>query len=229
MVLLKSSIYWLKTPSLTWKPHLSHINQKISRALFSLKQVKHFLPKQYMKTLCYSLIHSHLSYGSLVWRNVTQLALPQTILLQKRAIRLINNAKYNSHTDLLFRSSRIVKLAESVEYQAALLAFDLNTRKLPILFNDIFTFNRDCQTTVWQDSLPLISIPKIWNKWMNVLTYQITRGHFKYQLKTYIIDTYPERVKCYNLRCNDSYRWPLVIINPVTSNFISFVVIDKMT
>jgi len=34
--------------NLTWKHHLSHINQKVSRALFSLKQVKHFLPKQCM-------------------------------------------------------------------------------------------------------------------------------------------------------------------------------------
>jgi hypothetical protein len=48
--------------NLTWKYHLSHINKKVSRALFSLKQVKHFLPKQCMKTLYYSLIHSHLSY-----------------------------------------------------------------------------------------------------------------------------------------------------------------------
>ena len=28
--------------NLTWKYHLSHINHKVSRALFSLKQVKHF-------------------------------------------------------------------------------------------------------------------------------------------------------------------------------------------
>ena len=127
---------------LTWKYHLSHINQKVSQALFSLKQVKHFLPKQCMKTY-YSLIYSHLLYGTLVWENVTQSALCQTILLQKRAICLINNAKYNSHTDRLFHSSRILKLADLVEYQAALFAFDINTKKLLISFNDIFTFNRD--------------------------------------------------------------------------------------
>jgi len=42
-----------------------------------------------------------------------------------------------------FRSFRILKLADLVEYQAALFAFDLNTNKLPMSFNDIFTFNRD--------------------------------------------------------------------------------------
>ena len=192
--------------NLTWKHHLSHINQKVSRALFSLKQVKHFLPKQCKKTLSYSLFYSHLSYGNLVWGNATQSALRQTILLQKRAIRLINNAKYNSHTDPRFRSSRILKLADLVEYQAALFAFDLNTKKLPISFNDIFTFNRDLPNArvtrqsdhlyvaksynIFASRLPLISIPKIWNKWMNVLIYQTTQGHFKYQLKTHIFDAY---------------------------------------
>jgi len=136
----------LNDENLTWKPHLSHINQKVSRALFSLKQVKYFLPKQCMKTLYYSLIHSHPSYRNLVWGNATQSALRQTILLQKRAIHLINNAMYNSHTDPLFRSFRILKLGDLVEYQAALLAFDLNTKKLPISFND--TFNRDLQRPV---------------------------------------------------------------------------------
>jgi len=208
--------------NLTWKHHLTHINKKVSRALFSLKQVKHFLPKQCMKTLYYSLIHSHLSYGILVWGNATQSALHQTTLLQKRAIRLINNAKYNSHTDPLFRSSHILKLADLVEYQAALFAFDLNTKKLPISFNDIFTFNRDLPNTrvtrqsdhlyvaksynVFAGRLPLISIPRIWNKWINLLTYQTTRGNFKHQLKTNIFDSHLEIVRCNNKRCNDCYR-----------------------
>jgi hypothetical protein len=94
--------------NLTWKHHLTHINKEVSRALFSLKQVKHFLPKQCMKTLYYSLIHSHLSYGLLIWGNENQSALRQMTFLQKNAIRLINNAKYNSYTDPLFRSSHII-------------------------------------------------------------------------------------------------------------------------
>ena len=138
-----------------------------------------------------------------------------------------------------FRSSRILKLADLVEYQAALFAFDLNTKTLPIPFNDMFTFNIDLPNArvtrqsyhlyvtksynIFASRLPLISIPEIWNTWMNALTYKTTQRHFKYQLKTQIFDAYPERVKCYNLRCNDFYRWIQVIINPVTSHFISFL------
>ena len=54
---------------LTWQYHVSHVNSKVARSLFAIKQVKHFLPKNSVKTLYHSLIHSHFSYGLLVWGN----------------------------------------------------------------------------------------------------------------------------------------------------------------
>ena len=84
--------------NLTWKHHLSHINKKISSAIFAIKQVKKILPTYCLETLYYSLIHSHLSYGILTWGAANLSVLHQTTLLQKRAIRVIHNAKYNSHT-----------------------------------------------------------------------------------------------------------------------------------
>ena len=51
--------------------HISHINKQISRTLFMLKQVKHFLPIDSMKTLYRSLIQPHLSYEILAWGNAS--------------------------------------------------------------------------------------------------------------------------------------------------------------
>ncbi len=208
--------------NLTWKEHLSHINKKISRALFSLKQVKHVLPKRCMKTLYYSLIHPHLSYGILAWGNSTQSALRQTTLLQKRAIRLINNAKYNSHTDPLFRGSRVMKLIDLLEYQASLFVFDFEAITLPVSFNDTFTFNRDMPNArdtrqshhlhvaktynVFAGRLPIFNIPRIWNKWVNKIPHDGTRWQFKSQLKAHIYGNYPDIVKCNNIRCNECYH-----------------------
>ena len=207
--------------NLTWKEHISHVNKKISRALFSIKQVKNVLPKQCLKTLYYSLIHSHLSYGILVWGNATQSALRQTTLLQKRAIRLINKAKYNSHTDPLFRISHVMKLNDLMEYEATLFAFDFKTKKLPVSFNDIFMFNRDMPNArltrqsdqlyvakshnAFSSKLPLYNIPRTWNKFMHLIPYDVTRSQFKRRLKSHIFDMYPETVRCNNPRCNDCY------------------------
>ena len=51
---------------------MSHVNSKVARSLFAIKQVKHFLPINSMKTLYHSLIHSHFSYGLLVWGNASK-------------------------------------------------------------------------------------------------------------------------------------------------------------
>jgi hypothetical protein len=56
---------------LTWKHHLAHINTKISRALFIIKQVKNVLPVESLRTLYFALIHPFLSYGVTVWGNVS--------------------------------------------------------------------------------------------------------------------------------------------------------------
>ena len=88
--------------NLTWKKHVTFVNKKIANALFSIKQVKHILPFESLRTLYYSLIQSHLSYGIIVWGNADKSVVKSTFLLQKRAIRVINNAPYNGHTDHSF-------------------------------------------------------------------------------------------------------------------------------
>jgi len=87
---------------LTWKYHIAHVNTKVSRSLFFIKQVKNFLPSESMRTLYFALVHSHFSYGILAWGNANKTVLHRSIVLQKRALRIINNANYNGHTDPLF-------------------------------------------------------------------------------------------------------------------------------
>ena len=54
---------------LTWKEHINVISSKISRAMFAINRVKHILPHKSLKSLYYTLIHSHLIYGMQAWGN----------------------------------------------------------------------------------------------------------------------------------------------------------------
>ena len=49
--------------NLSWKYHINEVNKKVSRALFSIKQVKKILPLHCLRTLYNALIQPHLSYG----------------------------------------------------------------------------------------------------------------------------------------------------------------------
>ena len=50
---------------LTWKEHINIISSKIYRAIFAINRVKH----KSLKSLYYTLIHSHITYGIQAWGN----------------------------------------------------------------------------------------------------------------------------------------------------------------
>ena len=85
--------------NMTWNSHTNQIANKINRNIATMHKLKHMLPTFPMKTLYESLISSHLNYGILAWRsNNTRL-----YKLPKKAIRTVANAKYNAHTEPLFK------------------------------------------------------------------------------------------------------------------------------
>jgi len=112
--------------------------------------------------------------------NASKTALHCSIVHQKRALRIINNANYNGHTDPLFKTSRILKLNELYEHQDLIFIFDYITNKLPLSFANTFQFNRDhldLRPTRQADmihiarcplqfarKLSLYALPEIWNK-----------------------------------------------------------------
>ena len=116
--------------TLSWKHHLSYINKKIARAMYALKRAKQFLPADCLKTLYYSLIHPHLSYGLLAWGNASKTALLSSVSLQKRAIRIICNSNYKSHTEPLFKKSEVLKLYDLYTYNVALFMYDYCTKNV---------------------------------------------------------------------------------------------------
>ncbi len=66
---------------LTWKNHVNHINSKISRALFAIKQAQKYLPPESLKSLYFALIQPHLIYGILAWGKANKTIINKTEIL----------------------------------------------------------------------------------------------------------------------------------------------------
>ncbi len=177
--------------NLTWKSHIKHVNTKVSRALFLLKQVKHVLPAESLRTLYYSLINSHFAYGIIAWGNADKSIIKPSFMMQKRAIRVINNAPHNGHTEPLFKSSGILKLDDLFEYQCVMFMHDYLVNNLPMSFNGTFIANRDvpnarptrqsnllhiprCDSN-FARKLPYYFLPSVWNE----LARLIPDGHLQ--------------------------------------------------
>ena len=204
--------------SLSWKKHIANVNSKMSRAIFAIKQVKKFLPHESLRSLYYALVHPHLSYGILAWGNASSSFTNKTSLLQKRAVRTIHNAPYNSHTEPLFRSAGILKLTDLYEYQTVLFMYDYCNNKLPPSFSSVFQFNYEIQVarptrqsrlmyikrchSTFSQKLPLYHFPNIWNNWFDFANNMSSHNVLKTNMKSWYITSYQNVVKCSNSYCS---------------------------
>ena len=211
---------------LNWKAHISHLNRKLSRALFAIKQIKHFFPHVIQKTLYYALVHPHIEYGILAWGGANSSILRHTVVMQKRAMRYIHNSTYNSHADPLFKLSSIMKLEDVYNYQMALFMYDLSHKKnfhylLTPPSNLLMKFSHrvtrqslkmyipKCHTEfVRKLHVPLYLFPKAWNKWSDIICAPISRNQSKKHIKSTFINSYHDKIKCTNRHCKDC--WALV-------------------
>lgn len=115
---------------LTWKFHINTISQKISKTIGIMCKLKNILPLHVLLTLYNSLILPYLSYGILVWGTHAY----KMTKLQKKAIRVITNAKYNSHTEPIFKKLNLLKITDLSALQELKFAFRLENGMLPYYF-----------------------------------------------------------------------------------------------
>ena len=144
----------------TWKQDIAAVKRKVSSTLFFIKQVKHVLPPDSLRTLYFALIHPHLSYVITVWGNADQNVIIPLMLVQKRAIRVINHASYYSHTGPKFKKSGILKLEDLFYYQSLLFIHDYMSNKLPNSFNGCFPTNSDMSNALTTRQSRLLHVPK---------------------------------------------------------------------
>lgn len=94
---------------MSWNEHIKILLTKLSKAAGVLSRCRHILPANVKRTLYYALLNSHLYYCASVWGNTTLTNLHKLTLIQKKALRTIENATFLEHTDPLFRKYRIIK------------------------------------------------------------------------------------------------------------------------
>lgn len=121
--------------NLSFDAHVHKVSNKLSRSIGTLNKLKRFLPENTLILLYNSLILPHLQYAILCWGSKTS----RMFKLQKRAVRIISNSKYNSHTDPIFKRLRILKISDV--YKLSLLKFYYKFKKetLPKYFHTMFS------------------------------------------------------------------------------------------
>ena len=95
---------------MTFKSHVIHLSQRLSRTAALLYQVKDLMPEFVLKKMYYAHVQSLLCYCNLIWCNTNKTDLNPIALLQKRIIRIITNSNILAHTQPLFQQSKILNI-----------------------------------------------------------------------------------------------------------------------
>ena len=125
-------------PYLNGYYHCDVLSKKLKRANGMLMKIRHFVQKKDLRAIYFSLFSSHLSYGSQIWGQQKTTYTERLSKLQNRSLRLIEFTDLNANTYPLFRSNKILKLADQVEVQNCLFVHDFFKQNLPKCFNDYF-------------------------------------------------------------------------------------------
>ena len=120
--------------TLNWDRYIDKIANKRSRTLGVMNKLKHFIPKYTLKIMYRSLIPPHFNNNILLWGFNTH----RLIKLQKIAIIIITDSKYNSHTEPLLKSLNMLKINDIFIIQCLKFFHNYLNDRVPGFFRIVF-------------------------------------------------------------------------------------------
>ena len=107
---------------LKWNKHQNSISLKLTKTVGVLNRLEYEYPLAILKTLYNTLFLSHLNYGILQWGSETE----SIHKVQKRALRIISDNKFNAHTEPICRAERLLKVKEINYIDSGFTSFVIN-------------------------------------------------------------------------------------------------------
>ena len=129
--------------NLNWKAHIDQIALKISKTIGMIAKLRHFVPLSIIVKLYQSLIFPFLTYGISSWGQASQSTLDKLLLLQKRAIRLMNFSPKCEHAIPFFVNLNILPVHFLYVESVSCLMYDVQNKLAPTRIQKLFTHVSD--------------------------------------------------------------------------------------
>ena len=120
--------------NLKWNKHIDHVSIIVSKVIGIMFRLKCILPSDVLQILYNSLIMPHFHYCLLTWGSTIKNG-HKLHLLQKKALRLVDNSHYIAHTDPIFKKLHMVKIIDMFNISVWKFYFKLMNNLLPPYFN----------------------------------------------------------------------------------------------
>jgi hypothetical protein len=208
-------------PQLSFKNHLLKLNRKLSTGLYFLRNVRNFLNPTALKFIYFALFHSHLIYAIQAWSCTSESLLKPIFIKQKQAIRILSNAKYNAHTEPLFKNLRILPFPKLCLFFKVQFMQQFTQKFLPAIFNNTWVTNSirragqnhvelrndenlaiPFSRTITISRLPIFSFPRIWEEFPSEhIKFLRNKIEFNFELKNFLLSQLSDTPTCERLLC----------------------------
>jgi len=126
---------------LKWKSHIDHIAATISRNIGIMNRSRFFLGREHLSLLYNSLVLPYLNYCCLIWGHSSQSLTNKLSILQKKAMRIIDNQSRIAHSNPIFVKLKLLKLKDIAKQQSIILMHSVITQQAPTLIRSIFNLS----------------------------------------------------------------------------------------
>ena len=116
--------------------HINAITKKISKNIGVLYKLKQYLPCETLLSVYRSIIEVYINYCNLLFGNASYTHLSPLVVAQKKAIRIVANQPYRSHTNPIFLFLNLLKVADIYKYQLGIYMW-----KNEVIFEQNFRIN----------------------------------------------------------------------------------------
>ena len=106
--------------NLNWKQHIHDITIKLNRPNSLLFIIRNYVNKYILRTTYFALFDFHINYANLIWGQNLH-AVSRIVILQKKALRIMNFQSRDSHSSPLFKSNHILKLQDKILIENTLM------------------------------------------------------------------------------------------------------------
>ena len=183
---------------LTFKTHINHLTQRLSRTCALIYRVKELMPTFVLKNIFHAHVGSVINYCNIIWANTYPTNLQPLKLILKRIIRNVSNSEFLAHTAPIYQRLKILDLECTRKMSLALYFRKTYNAIIPLIRanHDYLTRYRDRlrppqhRLTLFQNSF-LFQAPTFWNIICNEYPPQIKNSPslntFKSRLKSHLL------------------------------------------
>ena len=130
--------------------HVNDLLIKLNRANALLFKMRKYVSLKILRSIYFAIFDSYLSYCCLVWAQ-NRGTIQRIVILQKKAVRIVNFQPMNFHTSALFKQNFIWKFQHKICLENILFVSKSLNNLTPSVFSIWFSFSSDIHRVISQN------------------------------------------------------------------------------